>query len=218
MGTETDGRRLAPQKHGQILHAALQVFLEVGFERATTDAIAARAGVSKATLYNHFDDKGLLFAACVKAEADALAAGALAACVPATPSGGVENDLRILGVRLARHLLSRQVNTLHAVIVAEARRFPDLARALYESGFQRVRSIVASFLQNGIPDRALMLEDASVAAMHFVWLCIGDLKLRLELGLEQAAREDEIRRAVNQGVAAFMRAYGNRTSDPRNGG
>jgi len=45
---------LPPAKQRQILDGARQVFLEVGFERACMDHIAARAEVSKATIYNHF--------------------------------------------------------------------------------------------------------------------------------------------------------------------
>ena len=215
-----DRRRLAPQKRDQILRAALEVFLDVGFERATTDAIAARAGVSKATLYNHFEDKRSLFAACVKAEADSLEAGALEACVPpasrrdpgnaAGPPdrASVETALRALGVRIVRHLLSRSIGTLHTVTIAEARRFPDLGRTLYEAGFQRIRTTIADFLQKGMPPGALSLDDPLVAASHFVWLCVSDFKLRLELGVERAIRDDEIRKAVNEGVSVFLRAYG----------
>ncbi len=226
-GTEMEKRRLAPQKREQILRAALEVFLDVGFERATTDGIASRAGVSKATLYNHFDDKRSLFAACVKAEADALEAGALEACVPpatrrdpgiaAGPPdrASVESTLRALGVRVLRHLLSRSIDTLHTVTVAEARRFPELGRTLYEAGFQRIRSTLAAFLQKGLPPGALSLEDPLVAAGHLVWLCISDFKLRLELGVERTIRDDEVHRAVNEGVEVFLRAYGGPSLGPR---
>ena len=45
----------------KILRAALAVFLEVGFERANLDKIAAQAGVTKPTVYSHFGSKvGLL--------------------------------------------------------------------------------------------------------------------------------------------------------------
>ena len=222
----TDRRRLAPQKRDQILRAAIEVFLDVGFERATTDAIAARAGVSKATLYNHFEDKRSLFAACVKAEADALEAGALEACAPPAPRrdpgiagppdrASVEGTLRVLGVRILRHLLSRSIGTLHTVTVAEARRVPELGRTLYEAGFQRIRSIITTFLQDGMPPGALSLDDPSVAASHFVWLCVSDFKLRLELGVERTIRDDEVQKAVNEAVKVFLRAYGDPSLDAR---
>ena len=41
----------------QILDAATEVFADVGYERATTNAIAARAGISPGSLYQYFADK-----------------------------------------------------------------------------------------------------------------------------------------------------------------
>ena len=43
-----------PEKRRKIIAAARKVFAEHGFERASVDQIATRAGVSKATVYNHF--------------------------------------------------------------------------------------------------------------------------------------------------------------------
>ena len=44
-----------------LIEAALQVFLERGFARATTREIARRAGLSEGTMYRHFSDKYELF-------------------------------------------------------------------------------------------------------------------------------------------------------------
>ncbi|HVI96538.1 MAG TPA: helix-turn-helix domain-containing protein, partial [Anaeromyxobacter sp.] len=61
-----------PAKRRQILDGARLVFGELGYERASVDLIAARAGVSKATVYNHFADKQALFVAAVVEECEAL--------------------------------------------------------------------------------------------------------------------------------------------------
>jgi AcrR family transcriptional regulator len=49
-----------------ILWAAVDVFLEAGFERASMDAVALRAATSKRTLYAHFESKENLFLAVVE--------------------------------------------------------------------------------------------------------------------------------------------------------
>src|SRR5512132_4244966 len=84
-----------PAKRLQILAGARQVFGELGFERASVDLIASRAGVSKATIYNHYEDKKALFIACVTQEADEMRAG-LSACL-GEPAGGVEQVLQLIG-------------------------------------------------------------------------------------------------------------------------
>lgn len=48
-----------------ILYAAKNVFLEMGFERASMDVIAARAQTSKRTLYAHFESKEKLYLAII---------------------------------------------------------------------------------------------------------------------------------------------------------
>jgi TetR/AcrR family transcriptional regulator, mexJK operon transcriptional repressor len=53
---------------GMIRAAGLEVFLEAGYEAANMDEVAARAGVSKATLYTRFDSKEALFRAVVAAQ------------------------------------------------------------------------------------------------------------------------------------------------------
>lgn len=50
-----------PTKTGAILRAATQVFAEQGYQAATMDAIAGRAGIGKGTLYEYFRDKQDLF-------------------------------------------------------------------------------------------------------------------------------------------------------------
>lgn len=49
-----------------ILYAAKDVFLEMGFERASMDAISSRAETSKRTLYAHFESKEKLYLAIIE--------------------------------------------------------------------------------------------------------------------------------------------------------
>ncbi|CAN5664149.1 hypothetical protein BH18ACT11_BH18ACT11_06330 [soil metagenome] len=54
---------LVSARREQILEAAIRVFADKGFRRATTREVAREAGVSEGTIYNYFEDKdGLLIA------------------------------------------------------------------------------------------------------------------------------------------------------------
>ena len=50
----------------RILDTAYQLFYERGFTRISMDAVAERAGITKRTLYNHFDSKDVLFGEMMK--------------------------------------------------------------------------------------------------------------------------------------------------------
>jgi len=54
--------RLTDRKHAAIVQAAVAQFRTTGFEATSMDQVAATAGVSKRTLYNHFASKEALFA------------------------------------------------------------------------------------------------------------------------------------------------------------
>ena len=56
-----------PEKRRAILDAARRVFFSNGFAQTSVDTIAAQAGVSKQTIYNHFGDKRALFVAVAEA-------------------------------------------------------------------------------------------------------------------------------------------------------
>ena len=61
MTDKTAPRRLTDRKHAAILEAAIAEFRASGYEATSMDRIAARAGVSKRTVYNHFPGKDALF-------------------------------------------------------------------------------------------------------------------------------------------------------------
>jgi AcrR family transcriptional regulator len=68
MSPEGEQRRRGPQRRGEelrrhILFTAKNVFLETGYERASMDTVATRAGTSKRSLYAHFESKDKLFLA-----------------------------------------------------------------------------------------------------------------------------------------------------------
>lgn len=63
MEPSTIPQRLTDRKRAAILDAAIEEFLAAGFEATSMDRIAARASVSKRTVYNHFPSKEALFAA-----------------------------------------------------------------------------------------------------------------------------------------------------------
>ena len=58
----TPSQRLSDRKRSAIIEAAIDEFRLAGYETTSMDRIAARAGVSKRTVYNHFPSKEVLFA------------------------------------------------------------------------------------------------------------------------------------------------------------
>ncbi|MFN8631152.1 MAG: helix-turn-helix domain-containing protein [Chloroflexota bacterium] len=105
----------------RLIEATLAVVADVGYARASTRAIADRAGVAEGTIYRHFADKTeLFFAAALEPSGELLA---WAASLPGRAgTGTVEANLEAWMLRLAE--LEEHVLPLEVAIRSD----PDLAR------------------------------------------------------------------------------------------
>ena len=156
VNTERFSLAAVSAKRRQILDGAREVFSEQGYERATVDQIAARAGVSKATVYNHFDDKQALFVAAVVEVCDDLEGSAE---VGDDRAGDVEQALRALGEHLMRLWLSPRVVSLYRQVIAEAGRIPEIGRLVFERGTVPYFEMIAAHLRRWSERGALRIDD-----------------------------------------------------------
>jgi TetR/AcrR family transcriptional regulator, mexJK operon transcriptional repressor len=159
------------------------VFSEVGFERACVDVIAARAGVSKATVYSHFQDKKALYVAYLSEEIDALRASVRCMLLSAEPVGDVGLALREAGEKLLALFLDPAIVRFYRNASAEVERFPELGPMLFDNGPAAMISVISVYLSRWRDRGALRFEDPQVAALQFVMLCHGDLVARSQLGV-----------------------------------
>ncbi len=196
---------VASPKRRQVLAAAREVFMESGFERASCDVIAARAGVSKATIYSHFHDKYALFIASFSEEADALRAEFLA-CL-GEPSSDMHADLRAVGEKLVNISLAAPFVSLYRQTYAEGARFPMVGQMLYDRGAAVVQATLGAYLAKLAARGDLVIEDPRVAAMQFIGLCQEDLTLRAHLGILEYPATEQVSAAVERGVTSFTRAH-----------
>jgi TetR/AcrR family transcriptional repressor of mexJK operon len=196
---------LSPLKRRQILEGARRAFSELGYERASVDLIASRAGVAKATVYNHFEDKKALFVACFSEEADAVRDELRLSLGEA--GGDPEVALRRVGEKLVHILVSPAFVSLYRYTAAEAERFPEVGEALFARGPTVVYQAVTAWLKRWEALGVIRLDDARAAAVQFVMLCQGDLVVRAQLGVMHRPAAGEVRATVGRAVRTFLRAH-----------
>ncbi|WP_017570692.1 TetR/AcrR family transcriptional regulator [Nocardiopsis halotolerans] len=213
MATETAKRRRSPAKRAAITEAALRVFLREGYTRASVDAIAADAGVSKRTVYNHFRDKEALFATIVAESSTAVAEDftEVAARHLDAPADAA-SALAAFGLEWASPSSRRPDHgALVRLLMAEATHFPDIIRVWQETGPEPVYRGLAARLR-AMADRGLLSlaeGEEEAATGHFVALVQTPATNRSffhTLPLPEA----EHREIVRSGVDAFLRLYGPR--------
>lgn len=196
---------LSPAKREQILRGARDAFAHLGYERASVDFIARRAGCSKATIYNHFHDKKDLFFACFAGELQVRAS--FIAMLEAAPRPDVEGDLRALADALLRLVVAPNVIRRWRIIAAEVERFPELGQSLWTFGGQLSHDMLTGWMERAGAAGLLRIDDADEAAVDFAVLTIGDLLRKLQIGVIREASEEDIRRNVDRAVRTFLRAY-----------
>lgn len=196
---------LSPAKRQQILEGACRAFTEFGFERATVDEIAARAGVSKATVYNHFRDKRALFGAAVL-DVTALVRRRVDEAL-AAPSGDAAVDLQRVGEKFLEAVVAPTSVALHRVMVAEAERFPELGKAVYQHVACTMKQSMTGYLRRLHEGGALRVEDPELASKQFLALCQVDIVIQCQLGVATQPSARELRAAVASAVRTFLRAY-----------
>ena len=192
-------------KRRQILDGARQVFSEHGYERASVDQIAARAGVSKATVYNHFRDKQALFVAVVVGSCDEFREG-LAFHLSGT-GDAPETVLRAIGEHFMARSLSAPVVSLYRQTIAEAERIPEVGRMVFERGTLALQQVVAGHLRRWNDEGTLRIADPPSAAVAFIALCQGDLVIRRRLGVLADPVDAQIRETVARAVDIFVLAH-----------
>jgi TetR/AcrR family transcriptional repressor of mexJK operon len=188
---------------------ARAVFLEHGFARTTMDAVAARARISKASLYQAHPSKDALFAAVVR---DWAARGRDAMRPHLDLFLGTDDTASAL-LTLARTMqagiLSADVLRMRRLVASEAGRFPEVAAGYVADSWDRNIANLGAAL--GELDRRgrLRTGDPATAAQQFTWLVVAaplnDRTLRGDDTPPDRAALDAIAHAA---VDTFLARYG----------
>lgn len=201
--TRKAGRsRRQNERREKILQAATEVFFKSGFAGASIDEVIAKVGGSKRTIYDYFGSKEALFAAIVR-EFPAGALPPLAAEELSTHN--LETLLRDVGRRYLEVIMSPPALALYRTMVGEGLRFPELAKAFFDSGPGRASASLGAALEQRLAAWRLTVDDCDRAAEQFLGMIRDDLHLRVVLGLRKPPGPKEAERTIDQAVAIFVR-------------
>lgn len=193
--------RSTPEK---ILQAAMAVFLEVGFERANLERIAAIAGVTKPTVYSHFGSKLGLLEALAKWQTE----HALRQFSPSLKaSGNVQRDLVAFGKSFLSNLLHPDIIRLHRFAVVEAMAHPELVAPLLNSGPKKLADALQDYLARETQAGRLRCQDPGLATQQLLGLLTGMDFLNIILS-QAIPSQAEMKKRVDSAVRVFLNSYG----------
>jgi TetR/AcrR family transcriptional repressor of mexJK operon len=200
---KSTGRTVDAAKREAIVAAARHSFLTQGFAAASIEGIAAEAGVSKVTVYNHFGDKRGLFVAAVEHECERIS-GRFS--LKQLPTGDLRQKLLVLGEAIVTFLSRPEMVQFERRIAAETEAEPEIGAAFLAAGPNRMKQALKDLFVE--LDRAgdMAIDDPLLAAEQFAALCKGMGDLERRFGQPSDLERD--RQRLEGGVEVFCRAYG----------
>jgi TetR/AcrR family transcriptional repressor of mexJK operon len=200
------GRPKDPAKRAAIVEAAIGLFTEQNYDMVTMEDVAAKAGVSKMTVYSHFSDKDTLFETVVSGISDQMMRGL-------SQSDSEKMPLRERLIRIGAAFLTVIIN-VH--VAGSAHSLPAVWRGdralrtrLYNAGPGRTAAALSEIVRAAAERNELIVDSPGLAAEDLVSLWEGGLPARIVFGLVEPSSPEEIEKRARRGTDVFLRAYAN---------
>nr|WP_284733902.1 MULTISPECIES: TetR/AcrR family transcriptional regulator [unclassified Dyella] len=186
------------------MHAAMESFMELGYNEASTLKIATRAQVSKRELYALFGSKQAMLAACI---ADRAGRMRLPTGLP-SPLHREELAamLATLGATVLREVTQPGVMAVFRLAITEAQRAPEVAATL-DTARASIRTAVHGLVAQAQSSGLLAAGDPHEMSARYLALLWGDLMISLLLRLREAPKAKECEQRGGHAAADFLRLY-----------
>lgn len=160
----------------QILDGARQVFLLNGYAGTSIDQIINQSGVSKGSIYHHFDSKDALFRALIAVEAERIAR--------ALPS--IDQDdpdlcsaIRQIGMAILETLNNPATIATLRLIIGALGRFPGLGEEFLRNSLGQMVEQIAAYLDLRTAAGNLRIDSSRAAAEEFARQCLAHVMERV---------------------------------------
>lgn len=194
--------KLSEKKRLAILNAAEALFYKSGVEHTSMDQIAAQAGASKRTVYNHFATKDELFHAIL---ARMLANINNDEVISFDQNTAIEQQLTAIAEQEVMLLTSANFLRIAKIAFMQMLLQPELAKSLANNSMGCMRYL-ESFLQDANSAGVLDIDEVDVAAKQFVYQLKSFVFYPLLYGFE-SVKQQQSELVIKQTVALFLARY-----------
>ncbi len=204
-GKLTTLRPSSLKKHEAIIDAAIELLPKHGFEKTTMDRIAEAAGVSKQTVYSHFENKQELFAAAVNKMVDQyqLSANHIDMDLP------VADFLHEFATHMAEAFISEECIQIHRMLLSHLSEDEDdpLTHAMWQAGPEQVQGVLADYFASKTDSGELAVAEPELAAQQFIYLLKAEANNRAVFCLPNQRALEQLKRYVRLSVELFLAYY-----------
>ncbi|MEP0093652.1 TetR/AcrR family transcriptional regulator [Parasphingorhabdus sp.] len=178
--------------------AARAEFLKSGYSASSIEAIAARAEVSKVTVYSWFQSKENLFGEMVKAECSRMSEGVVGENLEAK---NLRDILILVAENMMGFLMDDERIRFDRILAAEVNRDPRIGEQFLDNGPRALLNNITKLLQIFVDKGEIQSDDLSAAAAMFVSLVVGRIEMMLRYGekinLTGPEKSERAKRAVD---------------------
>ncbi|TCB73268.1 TetR/AcrR family transcriptional regulator [Acinetobacter sp. ANC 3781] len=202
------GRPKDLEKRQQILTAAKKLFLKCGYHGSSMNQIAQEAGVTKLTVYNHFQDKANLFVCAIAATCEEL--------ISARPLNlQADSDFNkefIHACDLALNIINLpEAIKLELLLLELAAEQNPLAQKFYNASHLRMNAVWENFFQQAIDLGFIQAEELKTLTWLIVSLLLGVRHHEVLLGIRAIPTVAEKQQIILSSIELFMLKYQKRT-------
>jgi TetR/AcrR family transcriptional repressor of mexJK operon len=193
------GRPKSLAKRQQIMSCASELLLSLGYSNTSMEAVAKASGVSKQTVYSHFNNKDELFNAVIENKCKMYQVEEASVCINTQPLVEILNNI---GLSIIRLLNDDNVIAMYKVVIGESKQDSRVAQLFYDAGpLHSINMVSKLFAEH--PQSHLSKASAREASLDFFNLLKSDFHmlgiLHLPYELSQAQQKQ-----LAQTVAAKM--------------
>tara|TARA_A200000113_G_scaffold91545_1_gene82000 strand:+ start:1903 stop:2544 length:642 start_codon:yes stop_codon:yes gene_type:complete len=197
------GRPKSEEKYHMILHAASHLFLQEGFANTSMDTVAKASGVSKQTVYSHFDSKDALFTAAITSKCRSYQLDAQQLVSSTAHALSLTDCLIKVGSQFMRLLQDPDAIAIFRVIIAEAVHSPHVATLFYQAGpeasFETLSNVIEKFGEGNV-DRNI----AQQLAVDYCALLKGEFHTMMLCGIQTPLSDKEIDTHVRRAAEKIL--------------
>jgi len=198
-----DVKKLTDIKREDIIRAAKDEFRDNGFMATSMDRIAEVAGVSKRTVYNHFQSKEVLFKAVAQDMCNIFQS---ISEYPYDPDSPLRPQLESIATRQMEFLSSERTLRLFKMLTAETLAAPDLTRPIFEN-FEKESVGLYKWIKTASKDGRLKVDNSVWAGRQFMALLESFTTLPYLFGMDYAENAAQQAAVVNSAVDMFLGHY-----------
>ncbi|ASM49453.1 hypothetical protein PESP_a1321 [Pseudoalteromonas espejiana DSM 9414] len=194
--------KLSEKKRINILQAAEQLFFEKGVEHTSMDQVAAKAGASKRTVYNHFATKEELFQAILTTMLAKINHGD---AIHFNKNQPIDLQLTAIAEQEVAMLTSPDFLRLAKIAFMQMLQEPQLAKSL-SNNTMGCMTYLEGFLEQAKTAGVLKGDELNIAAKQFVYQLKSFVFYPLLYGFE-IVTEQQNNKVIEQTVSLFLAKY-----------